>query len=419
MKYNTKKLEEALFKAENRVTEIAKTNSNLIPDDTTYGNELYDLGQEIKELTEGKNELIFDKLGRPNIMVNFNMDETARNSFLSNNGADYTPSEGSLGVHPAFVQSGKFQGFRLGKYMSVRYGGQNFPTSLRGMSPAHDITLDGCSGLVNSANAGSYSDGKSLHLETAPEVGYLSLLSRAKGFYCKGNSYYGTDQSSENGIGVPCDDHIYTSGEESRVGKTLTGSGPASWNLDGTCLSPADLRGNAYEWKAGIRYYEGFIQVLDGNKAAIEGVDLSASSSEWKYVLANGTLSATNDGTALGWSYSGTIGDNSAFELAQSTEIIRQADEAAGYGQVNFASLTAKEGIVVPGLLKELLVMPVGSNDPSGYSYMRNALLMERGLYFGGYCDYGASFAGFGRCDGSNSRGTSSWGMGFRVGSLI
>jgi hypothetical protein len=419
MKYKTTKLEEALFKAENRITDIAKTNASLIPDETTYGCELYDLGQEIKELTEGKNELIFDKLGRPNVMVNFKVNETARNSFLSNNGVDYAPSEGNLGVHPAFVQSGKFQGFRLGKYMAARHNNHNFPTSLRGMSPAHNITHDGCTGLINSANAGAFSNGKALHLETAPEVGYLSLLSRAKGFCCKGNSYFGTDQSSKNGTGIPCDDHIYVSGEESRVGKTLTGSGPASWNLDGTCLSPADLRGNAYEWKAGIRYYEGFIQVLDGNKAAIEGVDLSASSTEWKYVLANGTLSTTNDGTALGWSYSDVIGASKPFELAQGSEIVRQANEAEGYGGNNFSTLTAKAGIVVPGILKELLVMPVGSNDPTGYSYMRNALLMERGLYFGGYCHDGASNTGFGRCNGHNSRGYSNWNIGFRVGSLI
>ena len=188
-----------------------------------------------------KNEVIFDHRGIPDIMVSFTPDE--------------------LGL-PAELRGRKVEAYLIGKYPATLIDG--VPYSLPYQQPAVNINHDEAIRLCEAKGPG-------WHLITNDEWAALAHQSREKGTLPRGNTNSGKSHSHPEETGTTYPDSY---------GKTLTGSGPVTWNHDGTAEGVADMCGNVLEHVGGIRFVDGQVQVIPDNGAAA-GADQSKDSPEW------------------------------------------------------------------------------------------------------------------------------------------
>jgi hypothetical protein len=228
-----------------------------------------------------------------------------------------------------------------------------------------------------------------------------------EGFQPRGNDNYGVSYQDSTEKGVAS--YVYSTAPR-QIGRTRTGSGPLSWNLDGTPFSPADMRGNVAEWITGRRINEGEIQVLADNNAANSANSQALASTLWKAFLQDGSLVAPATADTLKWDYVTVppAGGTAAFRLNIAIENV--APDASAYGVNSFSTIAAKAGVTVPDILKHLLIMPCAS-APLGTQYMRN--VGERFGYAGGPWGH-TSNAGLGYLLSSNGRSNSNNLIGFR-----
>ena len=190
-----------------------------------------------------RNEVIFDDRGIPDILV------------------VYTPDE--LGL-PATLKGKAVKEYAISKYPNTVIGGR--PYSLPYQQPAVNINHDEAIRLCESKGPG-------WHLITNDEWAALAHQSRKKGTLPRGNTDRGKSHSHPEETGV-------TFKDASGSCKTLTGSGPVTWNHDGTAEGVADMCGNIWEHVGGIRFVDGQVQVIPDNGAAA-GADQSKDSPEW------------------------------------------------------------------------------------------------------------------------------------------
>lgn len=190
-----------------------------------------------------RNEVIFDDRGIPDILV------------------VYTPDE--LGL-PATLKGKAVKEYAISKYPNTMIGGR--PYSLPYQQPAVNINHDEAIRLCESKGPG-------WHLITNDEWAALAHQSRKKGTLPRGNTDRGKSHSHPEETGV-------TFKDASGSCKTLTGSGPVTWNHDGTAEGVADMCGNIWEHVGGIRFVDGQAQVIPDNGAAA-GADQSENSPEW------------------------------------------------------------------------------------------------------------------------------------------
>lgn len=188
-----------------------------------------------------RNEVIFDKSGIPDIMVAFTPDE--------------------LGL-PAELKGRKVEAYLIGKYPATMIDG--VPHSLPFQKPAVDVNHDEAIRLCEAKGPG-------WHLTTNDEWAALAHQSRKNGTLPRGNTNSGKSHSHPEETGT-----TYEGG----YGKTLTGSGPVTWNHDHTAEGVADMCGNVWEHVGGIRFVDGKVQVIPRNEAAA-GADQSKESPEW------------------------------------------------------------------------------------------------------------------------------------------
>lgn len=188
-----------------------------------------------------RNEVIFDKNGIPDIMVAFTPDE--------------------LGL-PAELKGRKVEAYLIGKYPATMIDG--VPHSLPFQKPAVDVNHDEAIRLCEAKGPG-------WHLTTNDEWAALAHQSRKNGTLPRGNTNSGKSHSHPEETGT-----TYEGG----YGKTLTGSGPVTWNHDHTAEGVADMCGNVWEHVGGIRFVDGKVQVIPRNEAAA-GADQSKDSPEW------------------------------------------------------------------------------------------------------------------------------------------
>lgn len=176
-----------------------------------------------------RNEVIYDKNGRPDIMVVF------------------TPSE--LGL-PDTLRDRKVKEYAISKYQNTLIDG--VPYSLPFMKPAVNINHDEAIRLCESK-------GEGWHLITNDEWVALGFWSWDNDTMPTGNTASGKSHSHPEQTGT-----TYEGG----CGKTLTGSGPVQWNHDGTAYGVADMSGNIWEHVGGVRFMDGMPQVIPNNGAA-------------------------------------------------------------------------------------------------------------------------------------------------------
>lgn len=303
-----------------------------------------------------RNEVIFDDRGIPDILV------------------VYTPNE--LGL-PATLKGKAVKEYAISKYPNTMIGDR--PYSLPYQQPAVNINHDEAIRLCESKGPG-------WHLITNDEWAALAHQSRKKGTLPRGNTDRGKSHSRPEETGV-------TFKDASGSCKTLTGSGPVTWNHDGTAEGVADMCGNIWEHVGGIRFVDGQVQVIPNNEAAA-GADQSEDSKEW-------TPLYTPDGDTIYYNV-----ENGEIKLQPI------APDSKDYDGVPFVDLECSGDIEVPEKLIELGLYPT-SDDYNGKDYFWLDTDGERIVIRGGGWGNGAG-AGVFYFDGNYSRASVRWYVGFR-----
>ena len=198
------------------------------------------LRKSVEAASEGECTVLYTSKGYPTYM-------TIVPSFKCE---DLAPDLGA-GVHPAFLVGGTEVGeMMIGTYLSIIHDGQAL--SLPYQNPRtminHDDAIKACLAC-----------GPDFHMTTNWESAALGLWCMKHGLP-RGNTDYGKSHSRPDEKGMVCEH-----------GKTLTGSGPASWRHDGTLAGIADLVGNVWEHQDGLKLVGGkIIMPLDNDFAMPE-----------------------------------------------------------------------------------------------------------------------------------------------------
>ena len=299
-----------------------------------------------------RNEVIFDKSGIPDIMVAFTPDE--------------------LGL-PAELKGRKVEAYLIGKYPATMING--VPHSLPFQKPAVDINHDEAIRLCEAKGPG-------WHLTTNDEWAALAHQSRKNGTLPRGNTNSGKSHSHPEETGT-----TYEGG----YGKTLTGSGPVTWNHDHTAEGVADMCGNVWEHVGGIRFVDGKVQVIPRNEAAA-GADQSKDSPEWANIY-------TADGDPVYYNVHDGAITLQPFE-----------SEDKDYDGVRFTWLRTHD-LDIPDELIRLGLYPADGYEGTDYFWLDTN--GERCVFRGGDWDLGAD-AGVFSLDGDNARSHSYASLGFR-----
>jgi hypothetical protein len=224
------------------------------------------------------NEILYDDLGMPSIMVKIPKMTYAQLGMGS-----------STAIHPAFIVNGQeVDEIYISKYQNIVNNNRAY--SLPGVDPRTGINFD-------AAIAACVAKGEGWHMMTQVEFGFFVRWCQHNGVMPKGNNNYGKHNTETNYKAIP----TYKDGNGNTC-RIATGTGPLTWYHDQTPSGVADLCGNIWEWTGGVRTVKGELQVLSNNNAADSANPQSAASTEWKAIKADdGTLITPNgSGTTTG-----------------------------------------------------------------------------------------------------------------------
>lgn len=306
----------------------------------------------VEALSGGKNTVLFDDQEMPSIMVPFN-------SFKYSD----VITGGSSNTHHAFSVGGVEKNvLYVSKFKNIAINNRAY--SLAGKDPRVNVNFD--QALTFCRNKG-----KGWCLTPYSIWSAIALWCRKNGTMPRGNNNYGQDHTYALEKGTPA-----AHDGEGRVTRTLTGSGPNTWNHnwmpDGIC----DLNGNVWEWCAGMRIVNGEIQIIPYSNIFDPEVSNGSDSTAWKAIMPDGSLVAP--GTA------GTLKYDSTFKLA--TALTASTGTPSG----SYAAMGLQAGISVPEIAKGLLIYPDEPNGDYGGDYRYWNVEGERLPVCGGNWNNGA-----------------------------
>ena len=333
------------------------------------------------------NEVLFDDLGKPSIMVKIPKLTYAQLGM----GA-------STAVHKAFIVDGQeVDEIYISKFPNIVQNNRAY--SLPGVDPGNTMNFDKAREYCNNK-------GEGWHLMTRMEWGLLMRWCQNNGVLPKGNNSYGKDATESGYKAIPGNKDA-----SHYALRTLTGTGPLTWYHDQTPSGIADLKGNVWEWAGGIRTVYGELQILANNNGANALNSQGADSDDWKAIkAADGTLITPNgSGTT-----SGSVKmDWASSKLKYDTTI---SDSAPGQHSCTFANIECASSIgdATKLLLAELGLMQYGGNTElfSGESVYFDNSQAERCFGSGG--GYGAAAGGMASFGGGDARSLARGNIGFR-----
>lgn len=275
------------------------------------------------------------------------------------------------GTHPAFIVSGVEKPYLyLGQHIGVSRNGEML--SLPGVDPLNSLNHDQCVALARANGAG-------WHVMSNVEWAAMALWCWKNGYQPRGNTAHGRSSDVITELGVRSDGAIVTGSSIGSQGRTLTGSGPASWRHDNTPFGIADLNGNVWEWTPGMRVNSGEINIIANNDASLNAIDMAAGSASWKAIDgATGALVAP--GTA------GTVRYAAAASGTADWTLYRN-NGGTFDGMVNSTGANPV-GATALALLKSLGAYPIASSGLGGDVFYLNTAI-EALPFRGG--DWGSS----------------------------
>lgn len=205
---------------------------------------------EIKPIyTKESVVVVHDDAGLPSIMVK--VENTAPSKELAD---------------PMFIVRGQeYREIYLSQFLNSTVEDRAY--SLPFVDPRAFISMD-------DAIAACRAKGPKWHLLTVPEWNYIIRNTHA-GIH--GNTDFGNYHGDQSEHGIRSD-----------YGRTMTGTGPASWFHNGDKKTGiADVMGNVWKIIAGLRLRRGVLEYMENNDAAAPDADLSFESQEFKPVLVN------------------------------------------------------------------------------------------------------------------------------------
>ena len=172
--------------------------------------------------------------------------------------------------------------------------------------------------------------------------GAIMLWCNRNNFLPRGNTDYGRSYEKQYENGVEVD---FRATGASGGNRTATGSGPVTWNHDGSPSGIADLCGNVWEWVAGLRIVYGEIQIIPYGNSMKADCDMSSNSAEWKAIKPDGSF--VDPGT------NGTL----HYKLVNGKIVIGTGTTNAFSKDIPFSGLEAESGVNIPQIVKALGLM--------------------------------------------------------------